>query len=518
MASEVDPFSVPPSEAKEVPVPAPRELLEILELRPTLVPKEERPQKALEAMKEVLSKRRSVATYLDTCTKCGACAERCHYYLGTNDPYNMPAHRVDLFRQVYKKHFTLSGKVFGSLVGAREISNEVLDEWYKYFYSCSECRRCSIYCPFGIDTAEVTMAAREVMAKIGMATKYVTEVVEKVYSVGNNLGIPEAAFYYNVDFLREDVKDTEGIDIEVPKEKEGAEILYVPPSADLFVNTDTQIGVMKVFHAAEVDWTMSHKASEAANFGLFLDYADLKRINKRIVDEAHRLKVKKVVWGECGHAWRANRNITETWNGPIRFESIHILQFTEELIRDGIIKLDKSRNKDPVTLHDPCNYARGSLLLDPQRYILKHAVTEFREMPPDTIREKTFCCGGGGGLLADEIMDLRMKGGRPRAEAVKASGAKILAAPCAICKAQLPKVMEYYKLNVQVSGVLDLVGKALIIEGAKPPEPEVPEVPAGPCKCSLCDAEFASFDECAEHAESAHQISKEQADMCCEPK
>jgi Fe-S oxidoreductase len=524
---EVNPFDVSPSPSTETPFKCPEEFFKKLALETEMVPEEERPQKALEAMEAVLRERRSVATYLDTCTKCGACAERCHYYIGTEDPFNMPAHRVDLFRKVYKKHFTIGGKLLGSVVGAEEMSNKVLEEWYKYFYSCSECRRCSIFCPFGIDTAEITMAAREIMLRVGLGTKYTNEVIAKVYEVGNNLGIPELAFWNNIGFCAEEIKDMMGIEIKFPGVKEnpedemaepkvGAEILYVPPSADLFVNIDTQIGAMLVFHAADADYTMSHLTSEAANFGIFQDYADLKTINKRIVDEAHRLGVKKVVFGECGNAWRAAKNITETWNGPLNFEFEHVLQYTEGLIREGKITLDKSRVTELVTLHDPCNYARGSGLLDPQRYILSQAVTNFKEMAPDKIREYTFCCGGGGGMLMDELMDLRMKGAKPRAEAVRDVGAKYLAAPCAICKAQLRLVMDHYKLDTDVGGVLDLVARAIVIEGAKVPGEAA--APAGKTKCSICDAEFASFDECAEHAEKEHQISKDQADMCCELK
>ena len=87
----------------------------------------------------------------------------------------------------------------------------------------------------------------------------------------------------------------------------------------------------------------------------------------------------------------------------------------------------------------------------------------FVEMHKDTIREKTYCCGGGGGLLADEIMPLRMAGGKPRAEACRATGANYLATPCAICKANLPEVMKYHKVSAEVGGIHDLLLKAIIL-------------------------------------------------------
>jgi Fe-S oxidoreductase len=125
-------------------------------------------------------------------------------------------------------------------------------------------------------------------------------------------------------------------------------------------------------------------------------------------------------------------------------------------------KLDKSANDDyVVTYHDPCNPARAGQLVDEPREILRACCNHFVEMPADTIREKTYCCGGGGGLLTDEIMPIRMAGGKPRAMAVKHVKASYLATICAICKAQLPEVMKYWDVPVQVGGVIELFTNAI---------------------------------------------------------
>lgn len=252
----------------------------------------------LRKMAEMLEKHRSLRVYLDTCVKCGACADKCQFFLGTGDPKNMPVARADLLRKVYKKYFTVGGKIWGRANEAEDLTEELLKDWFVYFYQCSECRRCSVHCPYGIDTAEITMAAREIMAAAGIATKYVTEVVAKVYDTGNNLGIWPPAWIDNCAFLEEDLRDTEGIDIRFPVDDVGAEILLVPPSADNFVNTNTMIGYGKMFHAAGISWTTSTYCNEGGNFGMFLDYANLKKVNNRILEAARQLKVKKVYWGE----------------------------------------------------------------------------------------------------------------------------------------------------------------------------------------------------------------------------
>jgi len=147
-------------------------------------------QNAVTKLGELVSKSRALQVFLDSCVKCGACTDKCHYYLGTSDPKNMPVARQDLLRSVYRRYFTFAGKFFPKLVGARDMDKSVLDEWYSYFHQCSQCRRCSVYCPYGIDTAEISMAAREVMDSIGQGQKYCNEIIGTVFKIGNNPGLP----------------------------------------------------------------------------------------------------------------------------------------------------------------------------------------------------------------------------------------------------------------------------------------------------------------------------------------
>lgn len=416
---------------------------------------------------ELLERNKSLRVFMDICVRCGACADKCQFYLGTGDPNNMPVARAELLRAVYRRYFTLAGRTCPGAVNAADLDEAMLQKWYTYFYQCSECRRCSVFCPYGIDTAEITMAAREVMCAMGVTTKYVTEVVAKVYEQGNNLGIPPAAWIDNCEFLEDDVKELTGIPVKFPVDDEGADVLLVPPSADNFANTDTMIGYGKLFHFLGVRWTTSTYCNEGGNFGLFLNYGNLKKVNKRILDAARMLKVKTIIWGECGHAWRGGI-LTPALNGPMDdFDPpypYHISQYMAHMLRRGAFngKLDKTANDQYlVTYHDPCNPARAGQLLEEPRELLRASCNRFEEMPADTIREKTYCCGAGGGLLTDEIMPVRMAGGKPRAMAVKHVGANFVATPCAICKAQLPEVMKYWDVPAEVGGVIQLFCNAL---------------------------------------------------------
>ncbi|MDD2846599.1 MAG: (Fe-S)-binding protein [Rhodoferax sp.] len=440
-------------------------------------------EKAIAKMGEMLGKYRSLQVYMDTCVHCGACSDKCHYFLGSGDPKNMPVARQDLMRKVYRRYFTFAGKHFPKLVGAVDLTREVLDEWYSYFNQCSECRRCSVFCPYGIDTAEVTMAAREIMDSIGLGQKYSNEIIGKVHRIGNNLGLPGPALINTLEGLEEDTKIETGLDIKFPIDVKGAEVLLITPSADFFSepHVESLIGYAKVFHAAGISWTLSSHASEAGNFGMFIgNYEQMRNISMRVKEAALELGVKRIVVGECGHAWRVAYSFWNTLIGPFDYLDQrypvpqHICELTDDLIQRGALQFDKEANDHRIiTFHDSCNVARGSRMgnmaggqfVIPRR-IITSVANHFHDMSHETIHESTFCCGGGGGLLTDDLMELRVKGALPRMEALKHvvddHGVNFMATICAICKAQFTKVLPYYGFNMSmVGGVHQLVSKAI---------------------------------------------------------
>jgi Fe-S oxidoreductase len=457
--------------------------------------------RALAKMGELLGKYRSLKVFLDACVHCGACADKCHYFIGTQDPINMPVARQDLMRSVYRRHFTLPGKRFPTLVGARELTREVLDQWYTYYNQCSECRRCAVFCPYGIDTAEITMAAKEIMDSVGLGQKYPNEIIAKVHRIGNNLGLPGPALANTVEGLEEDVKDETGVDVRFPVDEKGADVLLVVPSADFFAepHVDSLIGYAKVFHAAGIRWTLSSHASEAGNFGLFIgSYEQMRKIALRVREAALELGVKRIVVGECGHAWRVAYSFWNTLTGigaggkdpfalqlqaqldPNFRQPTHICELTWDLIQRGALSFDKTANDHRiVTFHDSCNVARASNMGDTPggqfeipRNVIRAVANHYVEMAAETTRERTFCCGAGGGLLTDELLDLRVKGALPRMEALRdvadRHGVNFMASICAICKAQFGAVLPYYGFKAgMVGGVHQLVSTAIRLGTAK---------------------------------------------------
>ncbi|MHB8923516.1 MAG: sulfate reduction electron transfer complex DsrMKJOP subunit DsrK [Thermoleophilia bacterium] len=443
---------------------------------------------AIAKMGDLLKKYKSLQVYMDICVKCGSCTDKCHYFLGTKDPKNMPAARAELFRKVYRKYFTTEGKILGKLAGAERFDLELLGEWYSYFHQCSQCRRCSVFCPYGIDTAEISMAAREIMDHIGIGQKYVNDIIVKVHDIGNNLGMNPKALKATLESTEEDLEEETGQKIKLPLDVEGAEVLMVTPSADFFASphVESLLGYAKVFHQAGISWTFSTAASEAGNFGMFIgNYGQMQKVASRVSDAIRELKPRRLVVGECGHAWRVAYSFWNSLIGPFNMldpkypAPQHICEFTLDLVKRGAIKLDKSANDDRVvTFHDSCNVARGSSMgniPDGQfiipRELIKASCNRYVEMDEDTIKERTFCCGGGGGLLTDDLLELRVQGAMPRMQAFhkvqETHGVNFLALICAICKAQFTKILPKYDVSMNVAGgVHQLVASAIEL-GAK---------------------------------------------------
>ena len=450
----------------------------------------------LNGLKERLDKFRSLKIFMDCCVRCGACADKCHFFLGTGDPKNMPVLRAELLRSVYRGELTTAGKVLGKIVGGRELTPEVIKELFMYSYQCTECRRCSVFCPYGIDTAEITMMVRELLHLVGVGINWILEPASNSNRTGNHMGLQPHTFRDNVDFLTDDIENLTGIRVEPTFNRKGAEVLFITPSADVFAEPGlyTAMGYLLLFHEIGLDYTWSTYASEGGNFGLFTNNQLMKKLNAKMYAEAQRLGSKWILGGECGHMWRVVHQYMDTMNGPADFmevpkspitgttfdnaastKMVHISEFTADLIKHKKLKLDKSRNADIIpTFHDSCNTSRAMGLMDEPRYILDHVVPKWHEMPENTIREQTFCCGSGTGLNTDEIMELRMRAGFPRANAVKhvrdKHGVNMLSCVCAIDRATLSGLMSYWSPDVNVCGLSELVGNALVMTGENRPE------------------------------------------------
>ncbi len=393
--------------------------------------------------------------YLETCTRCGVCTEACHVYASMGQIKYIAAYRHEIVRRIYKKYFKGRGKIWPSVGEARELSEMALEELYEAAYSCTGCRRCMVYCPFGIDTQMIMSIAKLLLIGAHTEPEILTLLADTSVEKGKSLELFKEGFLTGIKNLEKEVVKKwkiEAGETAIPVDVDGADLLYVA-----LAGAHSIVPAAAIFNAAGENWTLSF--FEAVNFGAFVgDPTKTKLILDRIVKEAKRLKVKEVCICECGTAFRVMKQLS----GKQPFEVSSITEVHSRYLREGRIKVDKSKFKEPITYHDPCQIARNGGVIDEPRYILNRLSDDFREMSPEP--KYNWCCGGGGGLVAlgEDNLDFRMKSAKVKADQVQETGAKILTTACENCHTQLSDLNSHYEMGVEVKFLSSMVADALM--------------------------------------------------------
>lgn len=405
------------------------------------------------------------AYHMNACVKCGLCAETCHIYLTDPVPENHPAVKANQVIDHYRRYHTLLGKVAPKLVGAKELSQDTLDELVDVVYGrCTACGRCGIHCSVGLDIAAVIRAGRNMIAAVEQVPEGLQRTVDNQIETGNQMAITPEELLSTAEWLGDDLKlEMDDEEVSLPVDQPGKRVLYLINPREVKFFPLSLMAAAGVFHKAGESWTLSSKFYDVTNYGFYSgDDSSAADITKQVMDEAKKLGVEEVILSECGHGFRSFR-----WEGPNWMqEEYHvpmrsILELLEDFLADGRIKIDPSKNEDRVTLHDPCNLVRWGGIAEPQRRILRKAVSDFVEMTPN--RKDNFCCGGGGGMLSmSEYGERRVRSGEIKADQIRQTGAKIVATPCHNCADQLIELSKKYELGVEIQAVVELVYNALV--------------------------------------------------------
>jgi Fe-S oxidoreductase len=405
-----------------------------------------------------------MATYLEACTHCGLCAEACHLYRANPAAKHIPCFKADKVRKVYQRYFTPTGKALPWLFGLPELTDEVLDEWVEPVFQCTMCRRCSIECPLGIDSAALVAAARNILTAAGKAPPTLAEHGENARATGSPLGLTREDFLDRIEWIEEELQDElDDDEFKIPLDLEGAQLLFIPASLELMKYPGVIQACARIFRAAGVSWTLSSNRFDITNYGVFLGDPTLaKALAMHEIEEARRLGVATVVTSECGHAYRALRWEAPDWfREPLPFDVKSIVELADEWLTAGLLELDPAADGKPVTYHDPCNISRNGGVIDEPRRVLNACVGDFREMTPN--RERNWCCGGGGGMLSmPEYDDERLASGGMKARQIADSGAQVVATACANCHLQLSELSQHYDLGVECVSVTEIVADALV--------------------------------------------------------
>ncbi|MFZ5787368.1 MAG: response regulator [Acidobacteriota bacterium] len=442
----------------------------------------------VERMVELLGRKlsRPVVGSLVGCVHCGMCNDACHYVLThPDDPRMTPSYKADQLRKIFKANFDWTGRVLPWWVKASTPATDEELEVLKdiAFGTCTNCRRCTLNCPMGVDTAVLNRMMRGLLSSVGVMPEGVRVVSKDQWEIGNQMGVLKEDYLDTLEWMSEELASELGHDdAHIPVDKPGVDVMYTINPREAKYDPRTIRNAALVFWAAGESWTMPSEGWDQTNFGLFSgDDALGGAAARRVYEKAKELGVRKIVISECGHGFRSTRCEGPNWAGmdvdiPMESSVFTMLRYVQE----GRIKVDRARNPQAMTYHDSCNLARSCGVTEEPRELLRLVATDFREMTPN--RAENYCCTGGGGAMSmSEYTPRRLKSAKVKADQIASTGAKIVVTSCHNCVDGLSDLIKHYRLDCQVKQLVDLVAEALVIPErsavarpvAPPVEPEV---------------------------------------------
>jgi Fe-S oxidoreductase len=422
---------------------------------------------------------------LENCVKCNSCADACPIFTasGRQEIYR-PLFRAESLRRLASRR--RQGRLAGLV--SRFAGNDVAATWETIArladlsYRCTLCRRCAQHCAMGVDNGLLTREIRKLFSQeLGWAPDELhRDGTVKQLVAGSSTGMNPDGFRDVVAFATEDLADRLGVTVTIPVDKAGADILVLHNAGEFLSWPENLQAFALIFAAAGLDWTLSSEIAgyDSVNYGLFYDDVQLARIAQKHASAAHKLGVKKVVLGECGHAHKAAISVGDrVWLDELNLPRESCFTLLAQLLRDGRIQVDPARNDFPVTLHDPCNVVRSMGIVAPQREVIRAACPGFREMTPHGV--DNYCCGGGSGFALMDSLNFRdwrlAIAGRKKfaqileafaPELARAEQPKYVCAPCSNCKGQIRDLCERYeawdRVGLHYGGLVELVANALV--------------------------------------------------------
>lgn len=403
-----------------------------------------------------------VASQLEACTRCGMCAEACHFYQATGNPEYAPVWKVELLRRAYEQRFTPIGRVKGWLGIEKKITDEELLHWSKLNYeACTVCNKCAMVCPMGIDLGSLLHGVRAGLSAAEVVPDELMAAVNKQVEEGSPLGMTDEVWDSRLEWVADEWEE------EIPRDVKGADTLVVFSSIEVMKFPTNIAAIAKILNAAGEKWTVSSKAREVVNFGFYEGSEErTKLFLNRILEGARELGVKRIVVTECGHAYDALRWHGANWLPEVNnFEIIHITGVLGELVSSGRIKLKPGffdGKGNTITFHDACKIQRkGGHIQEPRDILQVLAPESFKEMTPN--REEAICCGGGGGVIAIKEADpVRYAAFELKIDQVNKVGANTVTMTCSNCRLQFTNCVEHFSLDWKVTSLVQMVADAMM--------------------------------------------------------
>jgi Fe-S oxidoreductase len=401
--------------------------------------------------KEVIRRRVGAAdaAYLETCLHCGMCAEACHFYVSTGDAKYTPIEKVAPLRRVYRREVGPMRWLFRLV--SRDISAAQLESFQELvFDSCTECGRCDLICPMGIQISPMINVMREALTAAELAPAEFRAVEAEQAASRSDLGVGAAEITALAGRLT-----AEGVT--VPVDAERADIIYFATALDVDLFPDSLKNAARIFNRLGESWTLLSASPQLIGSGESTAEVDVARI----VEQARLRGATTLILPECGHAYpRLRFEAANVIGRELPFEVLTISEYIGRQLQDGRLKLKPLGGQGTVTYHDPCKIGRHGGVFEEPRAAIRALGLELVEM--ESHGRTGYCCGGGGGqFLIERAARLRQRAFEIKMREADDTGASSVITACNSCRYNFISGATRANWRTEVQSLVELVGSQL---------------------------------------------------------
>lgn len=389
---------------------------------------------------------------LDACMECGRCEEACPVH-ATAKPLSPKKVVQDLKRLMT---LSLTPGAATSNSPAPALHDDIIQA--ETLWSCTACSACVGVCPVRIDPLTLITDLRRNRVGEGTLSGTAATALRRMQSSSNPWGLPAA----------DRANWSEGLGAPTAKENPNFEVLYWIGCAGSYDRRAQRVAraVVKLLKHAGVNFAILGREEKctgesARRLGDEFLFQELAQAN---IATLTKYNVRKIL-AHCPHCLNSLLKDYSQFGG--QYEVIHHTQFISQLIQAGRLNVPASaapENGGLVTYHDPCYLARVNGIHEAPRAVLATALgatgetANLREMPRN--REKTSCCGAGGGRMWMEE-DPKQRVSTVRAQEALATGAQTVAVGCPFCLTMMTDGVAAQDSPARVLDVAELLAERL---------------------------------------------------------
>ena len=392
---------------------------------------------------EHLDKSQLIDAY--ACIMCNRCQEVCPAYLTGKElsPSALEINKRYYINQNWR-HLSGGGQSHAPLL-EYALSESAL-------WACTSCAACVEICPVGNEPMYDILNIRR--DRVLMEAKF----PHKLQTAFNGMERNGNPWNLNKDRL-EWVKEDPSLLVKTVEQNPDFKILYWVGCAGAFDQRGQQIAraFARILNRAGVNFAVlgnketctGDSARRTGNEYLFTQLAE------KNVAALNAAKVKKIVTA-CPHCLHTLKNEYPQFGG--NYEVVHHTQFIGQLFADNKLVSTRPVSKQ-ITFHDPCYLGRHNGIFEQPRQVLKHTGIKFTEM--NRSRNRSFCCGAGGGNMWKEEEPGQDAVRRNRFNEVISTGADVLCTACPFCMTMLRDAGNELNSTIPVKDIVEIISEGL---------------------------------------------------------